>query len=144
MGKAGNGTRLQRTRPRRAGAPSQLNLCFTSLVHTIERASNVKYEFRSGGAGFLDPITTGAALGLTFAGANLLCAIAFGLWPDTALDFVNAWFHTVDLAVLKQAPKSVSAGGYAYGVAGLAVVGFVLGAGFASFYNWILRLRSEP
>jgi hypothetical protein len=106
--------------------------------------SSVKHEFRSGGAGFLDPITTGAALGLTFAGTNLLCAIAFGVWPDTALGFVNAWFHTVDLALLKQVPKSASAGGYAYGVTGLAVVGFVLGAGFAVFYNWILRLRSEP
>jgi hypothetical protein len=104
----------------------------------------VKHESRSGSAGFLDPITTGAALGVTFAGANLLCAIAFGFWPDAALDFVNAWFHTVDLAVLKQAPKSATAGGYAYGMAGLAVVGFVLGAGFAFFYNWIFKLRSRP
>lgn len=94
--------------------------------------------------GFLDPITTGAALGLTFAGLNLLCAVAFGLWPDSALDFVNPWFHTVDLAVLEQAPKPATAGGYAYGIAGLAVVGFVLGAGFAFFYNWTLKLRSEP
>ncbi|HEV8647073.1 MAG TPA: DUF5676 family membrane protein [Burkholderiales bacterium] len=102
----------------------------------------MKHESRSGSAGFLDPITTGAALGVTFASANLLCAIAFGVWPDAALDFVSAWFHTVDLALLKQAPKSATVGGYAYGIAGLAVVGFVLGTGFAVFYNWILRLRS--
>jgi len=103
----------------------------------------MKRESNSSGVDFLDPITTGAALGLTFAGANLMCAIAFGLWPDLALDFVNAWFHTVDLGVLKQAPKSATAVGYAYGIGGLAVVGFVLGAGFAFFYNWILKLRSE-
>jgi uncharacterized BrkB/YihY/UPF0761 family membrane protein len=35
-------------------------------------------------------------------------------------------------------------GGYAYGIAGTAVVGFVLGAGFAVLYNRIPRLRSGP
>lgn len=83
-----------------------------------------------------------AALAVTLSSAVIysVCALAFMLWPDATLGFFNAWFHGLDLSVLRPVTdKDFTFGAFLYGLAGVAVTSFVMGLLVALFYNLLGR-----
>lgn len=88
----------------------------------------------------LNPWQTGTALALTLAALYFVCVVAFMFWPETALDFVNAWVHGIDLNLLRPvASKPLTIGLFLYGLSGILVSGFVMGAFYALMYNFAGR-----
>ena len=80
----------------------------------------------------------GIALAVTFAFLSILCALAFILVPDGAIDFFGAFMHGRDLnSVRSTAP--IRFGKVLYGVIGLSIVGFIAGFVFAWTYNLVNR-----
>ena len=84
----------------------------------------------------ISTLAAGIALAVTLAFLSAVCALAFTLWPDATLDFFGAFMHGVDLSTVKSAAP-ISLGRVLYGVIGLGVVGFVVGAVFAAVYNLV-------
>ena len=56
------------------------------------------------------------------------------LFPDGTINFINAWVHGLDLTVLRS-DKPYTLGGLAYGLFGVTLIGFLVGALFACCYN---------
>lgn len=88
----------------------------------------------------LNPWSVGGATALTAAIISLVCAVAVYLFPDGMVNFVNAWVHGLDLAILRT-DKPWTLGGLAYGVFGVSLTGFLSGALFASSYNLLGKFR---
>lgn len=86
----------------------------------------------------LNPWRVGGAMALTAAVISLVCTVAVFLFPDGAVNFVNAWVHGLDLTVLKS-DKPWTLGGLAYGLFGVSLTGFLSGVLFALSYNLIGR-----
>ena len=86
----------------------------------------------------IQPLPVGAALALAAVLLNALCALLVLLFPDGAIDFVNAWSHGLDLRPLKSA-RPATWGGFTYGLIGVALVGFVSGTVFAGSYKLLTR-----
>lgn len=84
----------------------------------------------------LNPWRVGGALALTAGTVSLICALAVFLFPDGMINFVNAWFHGLDLAIIKS-NKPWVLGGFVYGLFGATVTGFLGGAVFAFCYNLV-------
>jgi len=82
----------------------------------------------------LNPLRTGSALGLTAGTISLICALVVFLFPDGIINFVNAWFHGLDLTLIKS-NKPWTLGEFVYGLFGATITGFLGGAVFAIFYN---------
>jgi len=91
----------------------------------------------------LHPLHVGAALALAAVLLNALCAVLVLLFPDGAIDFVNAWSHGLDLRPLKSARPATWAS-FMYGLFGVALVGFVAGTVFAGCYNLLARFWRQP
>ncbi len=90
----------------------------------------------------LNPWIVGIAMAITFSILSTACAIAIALFPDGTLSFFNAWFHGLDLTLLKPpGGRPLTLGQFVYGLFGIAVTGFITGAVFATVYN-LLRPRS--
>ena len=88
----------------------------------------------------LNPRQTGTALALTVAILYIACVTAFTFWPEAALDFVNAWIHGIDLKLLRPAGgRPLTAGMFFYGLSGILVTGFGVGALYAVMYNFAGR-----
>ncbi len=88
----------------------------------------------------LNPWQTGAALALSAAILNIICLTALTFWPDAALDFVSAWAHGIDLNLLRPASiRSLTVGRFFYGLSGILITGFVIGALYAFMYNFTGR-----
>lgn len=88
----------------------------------------------------LNPWSVGGATALTAAIISLVCAVAVYLFPDGMVNFVNAWVHGLDLAILRS-DKPWTLGGLAYGLFGVSLTGFLSGALFASCYNLMGKCR---
>ncbi|MBI5919274.1 MAG: hypothetical protein HY849_07880 [Nitrosomonadales bacterium] len=84
----------------------------------------------------LSPMRTGSALALTTGAIGLIGALAVFLFPDGMIGFVNAWFHGLDLTLIKS-NKPWVLDEFIYGVCGVTVIGFLGGAVFAVFYNLV-------
>lgn len=94
----------------------------------------------------LNPWRTGNALALTAATVSLICALAVFLFQDGMISFVNAWFHGLDLAMIRS-NKPWTLVGFAYGLFGATVTGFLGGVIFACCYNLVGNCpacRREP
>lgn len=89
----------------------------------------------------LDPWRIGFAAALTAAAINVICAVAFYVYPDGMIDFVGSWMHGLDLTVLRGETKW-SLGAVAYGLLSVSLTGFLAGALFAFFCNLTGRSRS--
>lgn len=80
----------------------------------------------------LTVLGTGLALAVTAALLNSLRAAAVALWPAEAISFANAWTHGLDLQQISAtAPLTC----FAYGLIGIAAIGFVVGVVYAWVYN---------
>lgn len=84
--------------------------------------------------GKLNLLHTGSALGLTAGTISTLCALAIYLFPDGMISFVNAWFHGLDMTLIKS-NKPWTFGEFAYGLFGATLTGFLSGVALAFFYN---------
>lgn len=89
----------------------------------------------------LSPMRTGSALALTAGTISLICALAVFLFPDGMIGFVNAWFHGLDLTLIKS-NKPWTLDGFSYGLFGATMTGFLIGVVFAFCYNLVGKCPS--
>ena len=88
----------------------------------------------------LDALTTGFAAAITVAVLYSICALAFALFPDGTLAFIDAWFHGLDLSQLKPAGGAVwTVGDFLYGLLGVSATALVTGFLFAVVNNFLKR-----
>ncbi len=81
---------------------------------------------------------TGCAASITFSIVFTVCALAVALFPDDTISFFNAWFHGLDLSLLKPpGGRPLTIGQFFYGLAGVAATSFAVGTLFAAIYNLI-------
>ena len=84
----------------------------------------------------LQPWSFGLAGAVTVSVLYSACALAVVLYPDGSIGFFNAWFHGLDLALLKPpGGRPLTLGQFFYGLVGAAAVAFVFTASLAGFYN---------
>lgn len=91
----------------------------------------------------LNPWIIGAAATITFSIVFTVCALAVALFPDGTVSFFNAWFHGLDLNLLKPpGGRPLTFGQFFYGLVGVAATSFVVGTLFAAVYN-LIRPRGQ-
>ena len=89
----------------------------------------------------LQPWPFGFAGAVTFAVLYTACALAVALSPDDAIAFFNAWFHGLDLTLLKREDgRALTLGQFCYGLFGVAAVSFAATTSIAGFYNLFVRV----
>jgi hypothetical protein len=82
----------------------------------------------------------GVAAAVTFSVVYLACALAVSLSPDATIGFFNAWFHGLDLALLKPpGGRPLTLVTFIGGLISAAAVSFVVGALLAALYNVFAR-----
>ncbi len=88
----------------------------------------------------LQPWQFGLASAVTFSILYCACALAVAMFPDSTIGFFNAWFHGLDLALLRPpGGRPLTPGLFVYGLVSAAVVSFVMAASLAGFYNLFAR-----
>lgn len=91
----------------------------------------------------LQPWQLGLSAAVTFSVLYMACALAVTLFPEGTIGFFNAWFHGLDLALLRPpGGRPLTLGQFFYGWVSAAVVAFAIAATLAGFYNWFARARS--
>jgi hypothetical protein len=94
----------------------------------------------------LDTWKFAAAMAMTLAILNGVCALGVLVAPDATFAAFNSWMHGVDLAMLiPPGGRPVTAWQMIAGVVSLGLVGFVAGGVLAGLYNAMTsRGSSEP
>ena len=88
----------------------------------------------------LQPWPFGFAASMTFSVLYSACALAVALFPDSTIGFFNAWFHGLDLTLLRPpGGRPLTLGQFVYGLVSAAAVSFVVAASLAGFYNLFAR-----
>ena len=83
-------------------------------------------------------LPTGLALAVTVGIGYTACALAFRLWPEAAMGFMNALFHGLDFRRLQAGTIPFEFSGFLIALLVAMIWAFVLGAAF----GWISdRLR---
>lgn len=82
----------------------------------------------------LNTLSIGVSAAITAAILSALCAAAFVASPDATIGFFNSFMHGIDLNKVRSTTP-VAPGRVAFGIIGLAIVGFVAGVIFASVHN---------
>lgn len=89
----------------------------------------------------LQPWQFGFAGAVTFSVLYSACALAVALFPDNTIGFFNAWFHGLDLTLLRPpGGRPLTLGQFFYGLVSAAVVSFAIAASVAGFYNLFARV----
>jgi hypothetical protein len=78
---------------------------------------------------------TGAAFSLTAGVGYAACALVFWIWPDAAVQFMNALFHGLDFRKLQSGPALFTFDSFLYALVGLMIWAFGLGV----LYRWVRR-----
>ena len=76
---------------------------------------------------------TGTALAATVATGYALCALAFRIWPQAALQFMNGLFHGLDFGVLQRGATPFDFGSFL----GVLVVMTLWAFGLGALFGWI-------
>jgi hypothetical protein len=85
-----------------------------------------------------------SALTLTFLVLYVACAAAVALVPEGTVNFFNAWFHGLDLNLLRPAGgRPLSLAQFVMGAVNVTVVAFPAGLILATLYN-AFAARREP
>lgn len=84
----------------------------------------------------MNPWKTGSALSLTLLVSYSLCAAAWAIWTESAMDLLNALFHGLDFRKL-QTPTPFTFGTFVYPLVIMVVWGFGVGAVYAWMYNLV-------
>ncbi len=86
----------------------------------------------------------GFAGAVTFSVFYSACALAVALFPDSTIGFFNAWFHGLDLTLLRPpGGRPLTLGQFVYGLVSAAVVSFAMAASLAGFYNLFARVSAR-
>ena len=89
----------------------------------------------------LQPWSFGFAGAVTFSVIYTACALAVFLFPDGTIGFFNAWFHGLDLTLLKPpGGRPLTLSQFLYGLISAAAVSFAVAASLAGFYNLFTRV----
>jgi hypothetical protein len=88
-----------------------------------------------------DAIRTGGAFAVTAAFAYAACTLAFRLWPEAAVTFMNGLFHGLDFGRLQSGPALFSFGSFLYALIVLAAWAFGAGTLFDLARGWLARSR---
>jgi hypothetical protein len=89
----------------------------------------------------LQPLPFAFAGAVTFSMLYTACAVAVALSPDGTVAFFNAWFHGLDLTLLKPpGGRPLTLGQFFYGLVSAAAVSFAIAASLAGFYNLFARV----
>jgi 2TM family of unknown function (DUF5676) len=92
----------------------------------------------------LQRLPFGFAGAVTFSVFYSACALAVALFPDNTIAFFNAWFHGLDLTLLRPpGGRPLTLGQFVYGVVSTAVVSFAIAASLAGFYNLFARTSAR-
>jgi hypothetical protein len=92
----------------------------------------------------LQPWQFGFAGAVTFSILYCACALAVALFPDSTIGFFNAWFHGLDLALLRPpGGRPLTLGQFVYGLLSAAAVSFAMAASLAGFYNLFTRASAR-
>lgn len=92
----------------------------------------------------LHPWQFGLASAVTFSIVYSVCALAVVLSPDATIGFFNAWFHGLDLALLKPpGGRALTLIQFLSGLISAAAVSFVIAAMLAALYN-VFAHRPTP
>jgi hypothetical protein len=84
----------------------------------------------------LDTWKFAAAMAITLAILNGLCALGVMVIPDATFAAFNSWMHGVDLArLIPPGGRPVTAWQVITGAVSLGLIGFVAGAVLAGVYN---------
>ena len=90
------------------------------------------------------PWSFGFAGAATFSMLYVACALAVALFPDGTIAFFNAWFHGLDLTLLKPpGGRPLTLGQFLYGLISAAAVSFAITVSLAVFYNLLARAFSR-
>jgi hypothetical protein len=82
----------------------------------------------------------GFAGAVTFSVFYSACALAVALFPDNTIGFFNAWFHGLDLTLLRPpGGRLLTFSQFFYGLVTAAAVSFAIAASLAGFYNLFAR-----
>jgi hypothetical protein len=93
----------------------------------------------------LRPWSFGFAGAVTFSVLYTACAFAVALFPEGTIGFFNAWFHGLDLSLLKPpGGRPLTFGQFLYGLVTAAAVSFAIAASVAGFYNLFARVSPGP
>ncbi len=87
------------------------------------------------------PLRTGAALATTAGVGYVACAVVFYLFPDAAVNFMNALFHGLDFRKLQAGPTLFSFGPFLYALVVMTAWAFGLGAIFGWVFDRIGKDR---
>lgn len=92
----------------------------------------------------INPLQFAAATTLTFLLLYVACAIAVTLFPDGTVNLFNAWFHNLDLNLLKPpGGKPLTLSQFITGAIGVVVVTFPAGFVLASVYDFLMARTSK-
>jgi hypothetical protein len=84
----------------------------------------------------IHPIPFASALTLTFLLLYVACATAVALSPDATVSFFNAWFHGLDLNLLRPpGGRPLTSAQFLLGGLAVVVVAFPAGLILAALYN---------
>lgn len=95
----------------------------------------------------LNPFRLGLTLSITVAIGYALCAAAWAVWNEPALNFLNALFHGLDFRQIALPSTDYSPWLFVYPLIVMTVWAFGIGALFAVINNLLdphRRLRGEP
>jgi hypothetical protein len=85
-------------------------------------------------AGLDSAIPSGVALAITVGIGYAACALAFGIWPEAAMDFMNALFHGLDFRKLARGPAPFDFSSFFVALCVAVVWAFALGA----LFGWLI------
>ena len=92
----------------------------------------------------LQPCQFGLGEAVTFSVFYSACAFAVALFSDHTISFFNAWFHGLDLTLLRPpGGRPLTLGPSVYGLISAAVVSFAMAASLAGFYNLSARASAR-
>ena len=90
----------------------------------------------------LQPLSCGFAGAATFSVLYSVCALAVFLFPDGTIGFFNAWFHGLDLTLLRPpGGRPLTLNQFLYGLGSVAAVSFGVAASLAGFYSLFAGVR---
>jgi hypothetical protein len=88
----------------------------------------------------LSPVLVGASLAVTVAIGYTVCAAAWAIWNEAALDFLNALFHGLDFRKIIQDQLEYGIRLFLSPLSVLTVWAFLMGALYSVIHN-VLRGR---
>lgn len=93
----------------------------------------------------IKPVPFALATTVTFLLLYIACAIAVALFPEGTVNFFNAWFHGLDLNLLRPAGgRPLTLSQFVIGAVGVVAVAFPSGIVLAYVYDLVLGTRRKP